>query len=62
MAVLGVKEGLELVEDLEEVECLLLEMAPVPASVEGEDETKGPPPLIAHRSSGFAALEYDPNE
>ena len=62
VAVLGVKEGLALVEDLEEVECLLLEMAPVPASVEGEDETKGPPPLIAHRSSGFAALEYDPNE
>jgi len=62
VAVLGVKEGLALVEDLEDVECLLLEMAPVPASVEGEDETKGPHPLIAHRSSGFAALEYDPDE
>ena len=62
IAVLGVKEGLALVEDLEGVECLLLETAPVPASVAGEEETKGPPPLIAHRSSGFAAMEYDPSE
>lgn len=62
IAVLGVKEGLALVEDLEGVECLLLETAPVPASVEGDEETKGPPPLIAHRSSGFAAMEYDPSE
>jgi len=62
IAVLGVEEGLALVEDLEGVECLLLETAPVPASVEAEEETKGPPPLIAHRSSGFAAMEYDPSE
>ena len=62
VAVLGVKDGLALVEDLVDVECLLLELAPVPASIGGDAETKGPPPLIAHRSSGFAALEYDPNE
>ncbi len=62
VAVLGVTEGMALIEDLVDVECLLLEMAPAGASVEGDAETKGPPPLIAHRSSGFAAMEYDPNE
>jgi len=62
VAVLGVKDGMALIEDLVDVECLLLELAPVPASAEGDAETLGPPPLIAHRSSGFAALEYDPNE
>jgi len=60
MAVLGVEKGLKVVESLEGVECLLLEWAPVPASVEGEEETQGPRPLIAHRSSGFAAMEFDP--
>jgi len=60
MAVLGVEKGLAVVESLEGVECLLLEWAPVPASVEGDEETKGPRPLVAHRSSGFAALEFDP--
>ncbi|MEA3366902.1 MAG: FAD:protein FMN transferase, partial [Planctomycetota bacterium] len=61
MAVLGIQKGLAVVESLEGVECLLLEWAPVPASVEGYPETKGPRPLIAHRSSGFAALEFDPS-
>jgi len=60
MAVLGIKKGMDIVESLDGVECLLLEWAPVPASVEGDTETKGPRPLIAHRSSGFAALEFDP--
>jgi len=62
MAVLGVEKGLALVESLDGVECLLLEWKPregeaVPAS--------GAPPkdaeLIAHRSSGFAAMEFDPS-
>ena len=60
IAVLGVREGLALVETLDGIECLLLETAPVPASVGGADETTGEAPLIAHRSSGFAAMEYDP--
>lgn len=61
MAVLGIQKGLAVVESLEGVECLLLEWAPVPASVEGDQETRGPRPLVAHRSSGFAALEFDPS-
>jgi len=61
MAVLGVTKGLAVVESLDGVECLLLEWAPVPASVEGDEETKGPRPLVAHRSSGFAALEFEPS-
>jgi thiamine biosynthesis lipoprotein len=56
IAVLGVEKGLALVEKLPGVECLLLEVPeaqlqePDPAKVE----------LIAHRSSGFAALEFTP--
>ncbi|MFO8013352.1 MAG: FAD:protein FMN transferase [Phycisphaerae bacterium] len=61
MAVLGVEKGMAVVESIEGVECLLLEWAPTSPSVEGEQETKGPRPLIAHRSSGFAALEFDPS-
>jgi thiamine biosynthesis lipoprotein len=61
MAVLGVEKGMAVVESLEGVECLLLEWAPTSPSVEGAPETNGPPPLIAHRSSGFAALEFDPS-
>jgi len=55
IAVLGVEKGMELVEKTEGVECLLLESGGEPA--EGSAEK---PPLIAHRSSGFAALEFDP--
>ncbi len=53
LAVLGVEKALALVEETEGVECLLL--------VASEHETQeGVPALEAHRSSGFAALEYDP--
>ena len=55
IAVLGVEKGMELVEKTEGVECLLLELAETPA--EGAE----PPALVAHRSSGFAALEFDPS-
>jgi hypothetical protein len=47
---------MELVEKTEGVECMLLESGGEPA--EGSAEK---PPLIAHRSSGFAALEFDPS-
>jgi len=61
MAVLGIEKGLEVVESLDGVECLLLEWKPKG----GEAPTpEGAPPedadLVAHRSSGFAALEFDP--
>jgi len=55
IAVLGVEKGMELVERTDGVECLLLELGEEPA--EGSAEK---PALIAHRSSGFAALEFDP--
>jgi thiamine biosynthesis lipoprotein len=56
IAVLGVEKGMELVEKTAGVECLLLELGEEPA--EGSAEK---PPLVAHRSSGFAALEFDPS-
>jgi thiamine biosynthesis lipoprotein len=56
IAVLGVEKGMELVEKTEGVECLLLESGG--ESAEGSAEK---PPLVAHRSSGFAALEFDPS-
>ena len=56
IAVLGVEKGMELVEKTDGVECLLLELGEEPA--EGSAEK---PPLVAHRSSGFAALEFDPS-
>jgi thiamine biosynthesis lipoprotein len=56
IAVLGVEKGMELVEKTAGVECLLLESGGEPA--EGSAEK---PALIAHRSSGFAALEFDPS-
>jgi len=55
IAVLGVEKGMELVEKTDGVECLLLELAETPT--DGAE----PPALIAHRSSGFAALEFDPS-
>ena len=55
IAVLGVEKGMELVEKTAGVECLLLELAETP------DDGAEPPALIAHRSSGFAALEFDPS-
>jgi len=54
LAVLGVEKGMELVEKTTDVECLLLELAETP------DDGAEPPVLVAHRSSGFAALEFDP--
>jgi len=62
MAVLGPRKGLEIVNALDGVECLLLEWKPK----EGQTPTaEGAPPkdadLVAHRSSGFAALEFDPS-
>ena len=57
IAVLGVEKGLALVETLRGVECLLL-------TVPEEDLDQADPAkvhLVAHRSSGFAALEFDPN-
>jgi thiamine biosynthesis lipoprotein len=61
IAVLGVKDGLALVETIDGAECLLLEAAP--GTVLGDDGA--PPPdadLIAHRSSGFAAMEFEPEQ
>jgi len=55
LEVLGVEKGMELVEKTAGVECLLLELAEMP------DDGAEPPALIAHRSSGFAALEFDPS-
>lgn len=55
IAVLGVEKGMELVEKTAGVECLLLELGETP------DDGAEPPALIAHRSSGFAALEFDPS-
>jgi len=55
IAVLGVEKGMELVEKTAGVECLLLELAETP------DDGAEPPALVAHRSSGFAALEFDPS-
>jgi len=62
LAVLGVEKGMELVEKTEDVECLLLEAV----LKEGQEvQASGAPPpqaeLIAHRSSGFAALEFVPS-
>ena len=61
IAVLGVKEGLALVEKAGGVECLLLEVQ----LKEGQQfQPNGAPPadaeLIAHRSKGFGALEIPP--
>ena len=61
IAVLGVKDGLALVEKTDGVECLLLEAV----LKEGQtDQASGAPPadaeLVAHRSKGFAALEFKP--
>ena len=62
IAVLGVKEGLALVEKTEGVECLLLEVR----LKEGQEfQASGAPPpdadLIPHRSKGFSALEIPPD-
>ncbi len=58
LAVIGVEKGMALVESLDGVECLLLETPP--------EAVEGAPPeaaaLTAHRSSGFAALEFDPGQ
>jgi len=63
IAVLGVKDGLALVEKTDGVECLLLEWQPAPGQ---QPQANGAPPpeaeLIAHRSKGFAAMEYTPTE
>ncbi len=57
LAVMGAEKGLALVESLDGVECLILE---VPADqVEAADPEQVD--LIAHRSSGFSELEFDPN-
>jgi len=64
IAVLGAKDGLALVESLDGVECLLLEAVPPEnPPPEGQPPASVPPEsirLIAHRSSGFAALEAAP--
>jgi thiamine biosynthesis lipoprotein len=71
IAVLGAKDGLALVESLDGVECLLLETVP-PENPPAEGQPPAPVPpepacpvgrsirLVAHRSSGFAALEAAP--
>lgn len=56
LAVLGAEKGLALVEELEGVECLILE---VPAEQLGAADP-AEVDLVARRSSGFAALEFDP--
>ena len=62
IAVLGARDGLALVEKTEGVECLLLEWTPGPGE---EPQASGAPPpaaaLTAHRSKGFAALEFKPS-
>jgi thiamine biosynthesis lipoprotein len=60
IAVLGVAKGMALVEGLDDTECLLLEEAPPgpgPSAEAGPAEVR----LIAHRSKGFAAMEYKPD-
>ncbi|MGB2780613.1 MAG: FAD:protein FMN transferase [Phycisphaerae bacterium] len=57
IAVLGIEKGLELVERTDGVECLLLETDE--QSPPGPD---GKPALVAHRSRGFAAMEFRPGE
>ena len=58
IAILGAKDGLAQAESTENIECLILEVVP--------DETgpTGAPPreakLIAHRTNGFAAMEFNP--
>lgn len=61
IVVVGVKEGLALVAKTEGVECLILEAV----LKEGQSmQPNGAPPaeaeLLAHRSKGFAALEFKP--
>jgi thiamine biosynthesis lipoprotein len=61
LVVMGVEKGMELVAKLEGVECLMLEAK----LKEGQEfQASGAPPpeaeLIAHRSRGFAALEFKP--
>jgi thiamine biosynthesis lipoprotein len=63
IAVLGVEEGLALVDDTDGVECLLLEANLKEGQEVGPDGA--PPPdaeLIPYRSKGFAALEFKPGE
>ncbi len=63
MPVLGIKKGLEIVNALDGVECLLLEWRPKAGQAATADGA--PPPgadLVAHRSSGFAALEFAPSD
>jgi thiamine biosynthesis lipoprotein len=57
IAVLGIEKGLDLVERTAGVECLLLE-----TDETAPPEADGKPRLVAHRSSGFAALEFRPGE
>ena len=57
IAVLGVEKGLALVETLPGVECLLLV---IPESDFGQTDP-AKVTLVPYRSSGFAALEFDPN-
>jgi thiamine biosynthesis lipoprotein len=57
IAVLGTEKGLDLVERTAGVECLLLE-----TDETAPPEADGKPRLVAHRSSGFAALEFRPGE
>jgi thiamine biosynthesis lipoprotein len=63
IAVLGAKRGLEIVNQMTGVECLVLEVDP---SDEHPLQASGAPApeakLIAHRSRGFAALEFKPPE
>ena len=61
IAVLGVEKGLALVEATDGVECLILEWKPRPGQI--EPPTGAPPEnaeLVAHRSKGFAAMEFKP--
>jgi len=58
IAVLGVKDGLALVQKTERVECLLLEVNLKEG--QGFQPNGAPPPdaeIVPHRSKGFAALE-----
>jgi len=63
IAVMGVQKGLDVVEKLDGVECLLLEQAPAGQAAGAEGATAEPaePVLIAHRSPGFSSLEFSPS-
>ena len=63
ICVMGTEKGLALVADLVDVHCLILEVDPSDAHPPQAGGAPSPEAnLIAHRSAGFAALEFKPAE